>query len=556
MKKTIALIAAVLFTSCGVQKQETTADTAVQATGVVTETAAVSEILQETAVKAETTSAPVTTQITAEITEPEPEPVPLTRMSTSEGIELDPDSAPCDQETSFSYQDDKGKAFLLKRFDDNTAVYGVFSYDERTNDYGDSFPVERIVIQHDGIIDDMECTWTSRWCGAPQTLEQADIDNDGKNEIIMINYVMGGTMCFVNDLTVFDLKDGKYCDHRAWFDDNMELFRNAFAYEVDTTDKKVIINTDSGKYYQVYGDTADMIQMFEEPVDLTDVSLIDVVGFDLDNGKLSGSFTAGGKTDESFMPVIYIDFEFDVKFDGEKLTFENYHLSGYDYQLRRSRTDDMNVEYTLASHDRKTDNYTEIVSGSAFLPKDDTDPDRYTALSLYEYNIMGQECICLAHSAMNLMYFDYYTMLDGTPVHLAENYGTSLYDEVEWTGVRGYPNVKEYDINGDGQTELITGNMSGDGVRSVYVFTIKDGKPYAANLEENVVIKGTPANGLAGIPDISFKDDPSSAGDIIFNVRYCTEEGEKNADGSCKAVEEELKLSDIKMSDLKFYEFK
>ena len=148
----------------------------------VTET---SELKNETVTDAEITEQETTTEETDII----PEFVPLSIMTTSEGIELAPDSEPAAPEKALDYKEDKGKAFLLKRFDDYTAIYGVFSNEETVFESGNSFPVEKVVIQHDGLIDELECKWTGRFVQPAHTVEAADIDGDGEDEIIMINYL-------------------------------------------------------------------------------------------------------------------------------------------------------------------------------------------------------------------------------------------------------------------------------------------------------------------------------------------------------------------------------
>lgn len=78
---------------------------------------------------------------------------------------------------------------MLKRFDDHNAVYGVLSDESRTDEYDITHPIERVVIQHNGKLDDFECTWTGRWSQQPSQIEVADIDHDGADETIMINYI-------------------------------------------------------------------------------------------------------------------------------------------------------------------------------------------------------------------------------------------------------------------------------------------------------------------------------------------------------------------------------
>lgn len=504
-----------------------------------------------------TESTIVTTTETETAEEEVTEPIPLSKATTSDGIELDPDvTSPAPDQGSITVTT-PGKAYLLKKIDDYTAIYGVISNEEKYAGFDQTVYTEKIAVQHNGIVDEMECEWTSRSGEKPRILEPLDADLDETDEIVMINYTMGGTMCYVDDLTVFDEKDGHYYACKAWYDENKKVFGNSYTYSIDSAQEKITVTTDSGDHYLDYGYT---ISGYEDDPDIYELIPLDIIHFDIENDRLTGCFTVGGIAKDQTgnpvtLPVTYIDVDFDVEYDGEKITFGNYRIEGYDYILEQTRSADMGADYTLTAHDRKSDEYIEIISGSAFLPKDTNDLDRYVDLSIRsdDLSVMGYDCACLSHSVVNLMHFDYYTIIDGKPVMIAENYGSNIYDGVYEESVWSAPKAMSYDIDGDGKEEFISGCMSGgDGVHSIFIYKMEDGKPYVANLADNITIDGEYC-GLASVPDISFKDDNMymyDTGETCFIVRYSSK-----VDGEYRTTEYEIKLSDIKADDLDFKEY-
>ena len=558
MNRKMILLAAIAFlTGCGTASQGTSDVTEYADTPVSSEIINVEETgIEETTIVETTTAEPAdnttvqqTIGDTATDITTEEKKVPLEKTVTSDGIELDPDSEPLSPDEAINAWEHMGQGFLLKRFDDHNAVYGVFSNETKTIEYGDIYPVERVIIQHDGKVDDFECAWTGRWQQPASVIEAADIDHDGADEIIMINYVLGGTMCYVVELNVFDEKNGAYNRSSAWdaYEDVIDTLNNSFRSDIDADAKRVTYKTDAGTFWQDY---SNITEDTYEGVKVDTVAALDLISFEINDDSITGTFTAGGGVEDmARLPFFFTDFEFDVKFDGEKISFENYRLSGYDCLLKQERSDEYGVGFTVIAHDRTTDEYIEVVSDSAFLPENADNSDRYSCLEANNTEILGQNAIEVKHSAMNLMIFDYYAIIDGKPVKLAENYGNNIYDE--GSDVWKTPRTISYDLDDDGCPEFITEDMHGDGSRSVNIYRFENGKPYVSELS---VLYGEPDNGLQGYPNIVVEKNKDGkyiedASDYIIKIgSYTDKNGETQP-------EKELRLGDLKIEELGFKEY-
>ena len=94
-----------------------------------------------------------------------------------------------------------GKAMLVSSFDD-ADVFVIDKGEESLNP-------AHIIIRHDGIVDEIQHEWRTRF-GNAFDVYQGDYDNDGEMEIVSICYVAGGTMCSVDELAVYKKIDGHY----------------------------------------------------------------------------------------------------------------------------------------------------------------------------------------------------------------------------------------------------------------------------------------------------------------------------------------------------------
>ena len=94
---------------------------------------------------------------------------------------------------------------------------------------------EYVIIEHDGIIDEIPCNWGQRF-GGPFSIYSGDYDGDGEFEIAALRYATGGTFLCVYELTIFKMIDGHY---QQFLLDNIDMLKKYTSYEIDTENNTV-----------------------------------------------------------------------------------------------------------------------------------------------------------------------------------------------------------------------------------------------------------------------------------------------------------------------------
>lgn len=94
---------------------------------------------------------------------------------------------------------------------------------------------EYVIIEHDGIIDELPCNWGQRF-GGPFSIYSGDYDGDGENEIAALRYATGGTFLCVYELMIFKMIDGHY---QQFLLDNMDMLKKYTSYEIDKENNTV-----------------------------------------------------------------------------------------------------------------------------------------------------------------------------------------------------------------------------------------------------------------------------------------------------------------------------
>lgn len=215
MKKTNALIAAVLvtsmLTSCGgtdtaemTSAESTVSETTESEVTEATEAATVSETDTLSAESEETT-----TETSAEPVENVAETEETTAATGITGIQsvLSEDvyglgsAKIMDESIGYSSLPENNIPYLLWESDNgDMSIYGVITNDEVINDYGDKEYVEIIVIRHDNMIETFEC----KWCGmAGRYPMEITALNESQNAILGTVVNETGTLTLVGGAVLF-----------------------------------------------------------------------------------------------------------------------------------------------------------------------------------------------------------------------------------------------------------------------------------------------------------------------------------------------------------------
>ncbi|MGN1415659.1 MAG: hypothetical protein ACI4XF_02370 [Oscillospiraceae bacterium] len=224
-----ACITALLLSGCGAQPNTEEA-------AAVTETVTEIESVSETAAL----SAAVT-EASEEITDEAPQECSWVLDRTASAYEL-------------FQADDTATACLLGEPSENITVWGAFcdesrrwkdpliSIESEMNEY--------VIIEHDGVLDEVPVNWTTRFLEDPPEFELIDADRDGSDELVMIRYYYGGTACMLEELTVFKSEDGHYV---KYIPDEQHMLADCVTAEMDKdTGLSVLRNKDGSIEYACY----------------------------------------------------------------------------------------------------------------------------------------------------------------------------------------------------------------------------------------------------------------------------------------------------------------
>ncbi|MBD5141308.1 MAG: hypothetical protein HDT25_07845 [Ruminococcus sp.] len=308
MKKFLTLIsailtAAVLLSGCesGTVENLTASTTESEAT-----TASAAE---ETESQTETTTE-TTTEVPTETSETETDEI------TAEGLVISPSGYVLDPQnvipegTSFWYETSEevrksGLAYLLTELSDGeTRVYGVCPDEE---------PSE-IIIEHDGIADEFEEFWSTRYgtiaYNDTSSCKFSDMDGDGENEVVMERYAIGGTFCCVDYLSAYKIEDGHYV---RYFLDYEKLADEYIKTDIDNDAKTITVSVKNSDNDFVYDSSESC------PEGAKRVWYTDLVGYDIDENEVKMYYTGLINTFSSGIPIddmIHVEFTVTLK-DGE-----------------------------------------------------------------------------------------------------------------------------------------------------------------------------------------------------------------------------------------------
>ncbi|MDE6710275.1 MAG: hypothetical protein K2J76_07285 [Oscillospiraceae bacterium] len=301
------LTAAVLFSGCESGSADIMTDSLTNSL-TESETTTVS-VAEETEIKTETISSETVLETTAEVpTE--------TDVNTAEGFVVSPSGYVLDPQnvipegTSFWYETSEevrksGLAYLLTELSDGeTRVYGACP---------DEDPSE-IIIEHDGIADEFEEFWSTRYgtiaYNDASSCKFSDMDGDGENEVVMERYAIGGTFCCVDYLSVYKMEDGHYV---RYFLDYEKLADDYIKTDIDNDAKTITVSIEGSDKDFVY-DSSETC-----PEGAKSVWYTDLVGYDIDENGVIMYYTGLINTFSSGIPIddmIHVEFTVTLK-DGE-----------------------------------------------------------------------------------------------------------------------------------------------------------------------------------------------------------------------------------------------
>lgn len=322
MKKHLTLIsailtAAVLLSGC----ENGTADSMPESlTESLTESeTATSSAAEETEIQTETTS-PETetiTETTTEVPAETSETTAGTGGTTAEGLVISPSGYVLDPQnvipegTSFWTEEGSGEvrksglAYLLVELQGGeTKVYGACPDEEPA----------KIIIEHDGIADEFEEFWSTRYGNVAYNgadyCKLLDMDGDGENEVVLERYAVGGTFCCVDYFSAYKMEDGHYV---RYFLDYEKLAEEYIKTDIDNAAKTVTVSVKNSDKDFVYDSSESC------PEGAEDVWYTNLVGYDIDENGIKMSYTGLINTVSSGLPIddmIHIEFTVTLK-DGE-----------------------------------------------------------------------------------------------------------------------------------------------------------------------------------------------------------------------------------------------
>lgn len=235
-----------LLTACG------TAETTTVTTSETTETA--------TETTAETT-AEITETNTEEVTESQETDF----LVSPSGYVLDP--ANIAPENNWAENNiNENEAYFLGAPMEGANLYGVNASEDKAYEtyysgWGEDISNEYIIVEHDGIADELPIGWIQRY-GNPITAEKnmfcGDFDGDGETEIAVSQCVVTGTYCCIYELTVFKQVDGHY---NAYTLNSDEMLEGLFIGEIsqDGREIRVIADKCGEEYTYILPDDSDKV---------------------------------------------------------------------------------------------------------------------------------------------------------------------------------------------------------------------------------------------------------------------------------------------------------
>ena len=147
-----------------------------------------------------------------------------------------------------------------------------------------------------------------------------------------------------------------------------------------------------------------------------------------------------------------------------------------------------------------------------------------------------------------------YTVVDGKPIRIAENFGNNLYVDIDGTKYdmddiwKNPKTIEYYDFDNDGQCEFISENMYPDCMHNVEIYRFENGRSYVASLWDKY---GSDA-GLQGTPDISIRKQDN--GKYLSTEEFIIEIGQHIDEDGNNVPAQEVRLGDLTIDELPFKE--
>ena len=317
MKK-IALICALLMllTACG------TAENAVETTAVTTSettaetTAKITETTTETT--AEITEITTETTATEEVTEPQEDALTV----SPSGYVLDPANiAP--ENNWVENNINENEAYYLSTPMEGVNLYGVNvsedkAYETYYSGWGEDISNGYIIVEHDGIADELQVDWIQRYGNPINTTDNifcADFDGDGETEIAISRCSVTGTFCCIYELTVFKQTDGHY---NAYTLNSDEMLAGLFTADIDDAANtvKVTANITGLEYIYDYSKY--------ESDEVQEITYGKVVEYKFEGDKITAVVPVFMVV---YMPADYIDAYIEVKFTGSGFEYGDITFS-------------------------------------------------------------------------------------------------------------------------------------------------------------------------------------------------------------------------------------
>lgn len=176
---------------------------------------------------------------------------------------------------------------------------------------------EYVIIEHDGIVDEIPCKWATRF-REPFEIYSGDYDGDGEIEIAAVRYSVGGTFCNVNQLSVFKLIDGHY---QCYMLDNHKIIECIAYGEMDEN------NTVEFTIKNLNGPNVSFIMDINTPESFFGIPHCgDIIGYSVDRDKITvnvGILSMYDTLDESAELTMTVNFS-DGEFTFSEPVFEIY----------------------------------------------------------------------------------------------------------------------------------------------------------------------------------------------------------------------------------------
>ncbi|MGN0637324.1 MAG: hypothetical protein ACI4J0_03040 [Huintestinicola sp.] len=181
-------------------------------------------------------------------------------------------------------------------------LYTPVNYDSE-----DYYETDYVIIEHNGIIDELQCKWQGR-LGIPFEVYAGDFDGDGETELASVRYALGGTFCAVDELVIYKLTDGHY---KPYVFDHRKLVEYSLYPQINNKKHTITFSVDGcDNTFE-----ADTSQLFPDGVKGTDSS--NIVGYTIEGDRITILDTVLCYSENS-LPQDFVRIEMDIYFsDGD-----------------------------------------------------------------------------------------------------------------------------------------------------------------------------------------------------------------------------------------------